>query len=172
MGKQVKMLGMFDTNAEESTLHYSLTDKLSRKAARQLPKLAWVVQSLIEKPIATLRYQQQYVEGQIKSLLKVTGNPTSESKADAGPDHMDRIIEKHEIAYQNYRLKPYDGTVDLFKAQIRHYFVDDRKYLGWKKYALKGVRVHDVPGDHGQMLQPPNDRYFAQALQWALDNDA
>ena len=172
MGKQVKMLGMFDTNAEESTLHYSLTDKLSRKAARQLPKLAWVVQSLIEKPIATLRYQQQYVEGQIKSLLKVTGSPTSESKADAGPDHMDRIIEKHEIAYQNYRLRPYDGTVDLFKAQIRHYFVDDRKYLGWKKYALKGVRVHDVPGDHGQMLQPPNDRYFAQALQWALDNDA
>jgi hypothetical protein len=26
-----------------------------------------------------------------------------------------------------------------------------------------------VPGDHKQMLLPPNDRFFARALQSALD---
>ena len=170
MGKEVKMLAMFDTNAEESTHHYSLTHKLGRKAARQLPKLAWVMRSLVKEPSATLRYQQRFVEGRVKSLFKLAGQePTSNTEA--GPDHMERIMEKHEIAYQNYRLKPYNGTIDLFKARVRHYFVDDPSSLGWEKYALKGVRVHDVPGDHREMLLPPNDQYFAQTLQWALDND-
>jgi len=65
---------------------------------------------------------------------------------------------------------PYDGVIDLFKAKFRIYFVDDSRYLGWKKYALKGVRVHNVPGDHENMLLPPNDKVFAQTLQRALDN--
>lgn len=171
MGREVKMLAMFDTNAEESTRHYSLTDKLGRKAVRQLPKLAWVMRSFLKEPAATLRYQREYVASDVKNLLTRTGQ-TGESNTDAEPNHMERIIEKHEIAYQNYRLKPYNGTIDLFKALVRHYFVDDPMYLGWKKYAIKGVRVHDVPGDHQQTLLPPNDRHFAQALQWALDNDS
>jgi thioesterase domain-containing protein len=66
-------------------------------------------------------------------------------------------------------MQPYDGIIDLFKANDRLYFVDDIKYLGWKKYALKGVRVHDVPGDHQYMLLPPNDKEFARTLQRALD---
>ena len=168
MGREVKMLAMFDTNAEESTMHYSLTNKLGRKAARQLPKLAWIMRSLVNEPAITLRYQRQYVEGRVKTLLNVADQTPD---ADAKPGHMERIMEKHETAYQNYRLKPYDGTIDVFKAQVRHYFVEEPQYLGWKKYALKGVRVHDVPGDHEQMLQPPNDQHFARALQWALDND-
>lgn len=169
MGREVQLLAMFDTNAEESTRHYSTIRKLSRKTVRQLPKLAWILRSMAKEPVATLRYQQQYVATQFKNLLKLTGltpAPTSE----AGLDHQDRIVEKHESAYQNYRLKPYEGAIDLFKAQVRRYFVEDPKYLGWQKYALKGVRVHDVPGDHQQMLMPPNDQYFAQALQRALDN--
>ena len=171
MGKVVKMLAMFDTNAEESMMHYSTVDRLTRRAARQLPKLGWVVRSFVKEPVETLRYQQQYVEKQINSLKTKAGH-VPEVKSETGTDHLEHIIEKHEIAYHNYRLTPYDGTVDLFKAQVRRYFVEDPTYLGWKKYALKGVRVHDVPGDHKQMLLPPNDRHFAQALQWALDNDA
>ena len=169
MGKEVKMLAMFDTNAEESTMHYSLSGKLGRKAARQLPKLAWIMRSLVKEPAITLRYQRQYVEERVKTLLNVI-DPTPDD-AEAKPGHMERIMEKHEIAYQNYCLKPYDGTIDVFKAQVRHYFVEEPQYLGWKKYALKGVRVHDVPGDHEQMLQSPNDQHFARVLQWALDND-
>jgi amino acid adenylation domain-containing protein len=167
-GRDVKMLAMFDTNAEESTLHYTAGQKLTRKLSRQLPKFLWIIQSLLKDPMATLRYQKLVAGWKLQSLFNTNGK-APEPVLEGGSEHMLRIVEKHEIAYENYRLKQYDGVIDLFKAQIRPYFVEDAKNLGWKKYARRGVRVHDVPGDHKQMLLPPNDRFFARALQSALD---
>ncbi|GAB2588097.1 non-ribosomal peptide synthetase [Spirosoma areae] len=169
MGKEVKMLAMFDTNAQESEEHQTLLPWLGRKILRQFPKLIWFTRSFLERPVPTIRYQQTYVERHIDRLLKAVGL-RHEVQPEGGLDLLNRIIEKHEIAFHNYKMKPYDGIVDLFKAQVRLYFVDDSKYLGWKKYALKGVRIHSVPGDHQLMLLPPNDRKFAQTLQQALDN--
>lgn len=169
MGKEVKMLAMFDTNAQESDLNKSFGDWLQRKILRQFPKFLWFTSSLIKAPVATLRYQQTYVERQFDRLLRAVGL-RKEPEPEAGFDILNKIMAKHEWAFAHYSMKPYDGVVDLFKAQVRNYFVDDHKYLGWKKYALKGVRVHHVPGDHVLMLVPPNDQVFAETLQKALDN--
>jgi amino acid adenylation domain-containing protein len=171
MGKDVKMLAMFDTNAQESDTHVNQTrlTRFGRKILRQFPKLIWFTRSLVQHPIETLAHQKRYVKRQIQAVLQ-PDRLSAPVVADTPLDHMGRIMQKHEIAFQAYTMKPYDGIVDLFKAQFRIYFVDDSKYLGWKKYALKGVRVHDVPGDHEKMLLPPNDKVFAQALQRALDN--
>ena len=171
MGKEVKMLAMFDTNAQESdsNQNQSKLGRLARKIIRQFPKLMWFTRSLIDHPMPTIRYQQAYAERQFTALLARTGLQKSH-QPDGELDHLQRIIEKHEIAFHSYSMKPYDGVVDLFKAQLRLYFVDDNKYLGWKKYALKGVKIHSVPGDHEMMLLPPNDKIFAEALQRALDN--
>ena len=109
------------------------------------------------------------MERQVDVLLQKVGL-RKPAPPEAELSHLDLIIEKHEIAFHSYVMSPYDGIVDLFKAQVRVYFVDDSKFLGWKKYALKGVRVHNVPGDHEKMLLPPNDKAFARALQNALDN--
>lgn len=168
MGKEVKMLAMFDTNAQESDMNRSMGDWLMRKVLRQFPKLIWFTRSLIQKPIETLRYQQGYVEWKIDSLLKAIGM-RQEPEPEVGLEYLNKIIEKHEYAFSHYTMKPYDGIIDLFKAQVRLYFVDDSKFLGWKKYAKQGVRVHSVPGDHQLMLLPPNDKAFAEALQRALD---
>ena len=169
MGKEVKLLAMFDTNAQESDTNRSMMNWLQRKILRQFPKLLWFTHSLLQQPGPTLRYQQLYVERQGDRLLKALGL-REKPRPKEGLDLLEQIIAKHEIAFENYTMKPYDGIVDLFKAQVRLYFVDDNKYLGWKKYALKGVRVHSVPGDHELMLLPPNDKEFAHALQRALDN--
>ncbi len=169
MGKAVKLLGMFDTNAEESLTQLPTGQKLWRKLTRQFPKLLWIGKSFIKQPLATLRYQQQYLERQLQGLLQALGGQPAPPPADE-PSHLQHIIEMHETAYERYTLKPYDGSIDLFKAQTRLYFVEDSKYLGWAKYARGGVRVHLVPGDHKQMMLPPNDIIFAQALQKALDN--
>jgi thioesterase domain-containing protein len=48
--------------------------------------------------------------------------------------------------------------------------VDDAKYLGWIKYAKKGVKVYDVPGDHATILKQPHVKQLAHALQKALDD--
>lgn len=168
MGKVVKLLAMFDTNAQESDNKKSGLAWLSRKINRQLPKLIWFTNSLIKSPISTLQYQKQYVKRQVNALLQATGLQ-EKPQVVKQLDHLHHIMEKHELAFDSYSMKPYDGIVDLFKAELRVYFVDDLKYLGWGKYALRGVRVHNVPGDHKQMLLPPNDKVFAESLQRALD---
>jgi amino acid adenylation domain-containing protein len=168
MGREVKMLAMFDTNAEESLTFRSPMYRLGRKIARQVPKMIWIGKSFLKHPVNTLQYQREFVERQVQQFMQAIGL-REEPQPEAGFEQLNRIMEKHEVAYQNYIMQPYDGIIDLFKAKERLYFVEDIKYLGWKKYALKGVRVHDVPGDHQYMLLPPNDREFARTLQRALD---
>jgi len=168
MGKKVKMLAMFDTNAEVQDYEYGLLNKVSAKATRQLRKLLWVSTSLLKQPKTTMLYQLKYIRNKIKAISAPLYQP-ARTEPQNPLTEFDRISKQHDIAYRNYRMKPFDGTIDLFKAKTRIYFVDDFKFLGWKKYA-KGVRVHEVPGDHKTMLLRPNDKKFARALQNALDN--
>ena len=168
-GKTVKLLGMFDTNAEDSAESRPFLDRMAWRIGRQLPKMAWIGRSLIEHPLPTLRYQGEYVERQVKNVLKAVGLADEQTYSEIQDENLLRIIEKHEIAFHNYRMQPYDGLIDVFKAKKRLYFVEDREFLGWKKYALQGVRIHNVPGDHKEMLHPPNDKEFARILQQALD---
>lgn len=173
LGKTVKLLGMFDTNAEESVEGRPFLNRLAWRLGRQLPKMAWIGRSLIEQPIPTLKYQGEFVERKVKGVLKAVGlsNEPTYEETEVGNEFLLRIMEKHEVAFQNYRMKPYDGVIDVFKATTRLYYVEDREFLGWKKYALRGVCVHNVPGDHKEMLLPPNDREFARILQAALDRE-
>jgi hypothetical protein len=54
-------------------------------------------------------------------------------------------------------------------VEKRLYYLDDHVYLGWDKFAEKGVEIHSVPGDHKTFLYPPYDKKFADILQRALD---
>lgn len=164
MGKEVKMLAIFDTNAVDSG-HY----KLSTKIKRQFPKLIWFLKSLIQRPGPTLSYQQFLLRKSIKNIsTKIMGSTKVE--ANDYYNRLEEINRKHWQAFRRYNLRPFNDVIYLFRAQERIYFVDDFKYLGWNKFAKKGVRVYEVSGDHRTMLLPPHAKKFAHALQEALDN--
>jgi hypothetical protein len=74
-----------------------------------------------------------------------------------------------QIAFKKYRLVPFDDRLDLFKSKTHIHFIDDQQYVGWSKYALKGVQVFDVPGDQKKIFQFPHLEEFACILQDALD---
>jgi len=169
LGKEVKMLAMFDTNAETQNEDRNTIEKASAKVTRQFKKLSWISSSLVKRPEATVKYQLKFVYNKIKSAAASFGL-VAKKEPKGYLLEIKRISDQHDIAYNNYRLQPFDGTIDLFKAKTRVYFVEDPKFLGWKRIALKGVRVHEVPGDHKTMLLSPNDKEFARALQNALDN--
>ncbi|WP_133299933.1 MULTISPECIES: thioesterase domain-containing protein [Larkinella] len=57
----------------------------------------------------------------------------------------------------------------LFRAKKRSYYLDDFEFLGWKPFALKGVTIYEVPGDHFNLFTTPNDKEFARILQEVLD---
>jgi thioesterase domain-containing protein len=79
------------------------------------------------------------------------------------------IYRKYSDALDAYTIKPSDVKMTLFRVEKRLYFLDDLEFLGWGKFALRGVNVRQVPGDHKTFLYPPNSETFARILQEALD---
>ena len=75
---------------------------------------------------------------------------------------VDKIVER-------YHLKPLDVEVDLFRANDDKDYKLDQKHLGWKKAALKGVKIHNVTGNHLGIVEPPNDKILAKMIQDILD---
>ena len=167
MGKKVKMLALFDTNAVESQQIQKWPLHLVKKAAMQIPKFYWIMKSFISRPASTFSYQTFL----LKKFVNSAGKKFRKGEQ-VGPiySQIDKINEKHRQAFNNYELKPFNDQVYLFRATERVYYVNDFKYLGWTKYARKGVRIYEVPGNHKTMLLPPNADGFGKAFQHALDN--
>lgn len=164
MGKEIKMLGLLDTNATGKEIYKSKADKLMKKFTRQIHKPLFFSKSFIEYPLETISYQFNGISTRFHKFLKIN-NKT--------PDDLltskEKLSKSYDIAYNNYKLKPLPLHVDLFRVKKRLYFLDDLKFLGWNAYAKKGVSVHEVPGDHKTFLFEPNVKMFAEILQDTLN---
>jgi amino acid adenylation domain-containing protein len=85
-------------------------------------------------------------------------------------------LEKFKVAnsmvnkiVDRYHLKPQNIEVDLFRAKDNLEYKLDSTHMGWKKAALKGVNIHNVPGNHLSIVDPPNDKVLARMIQDILD---
>ncbi|MFD1141739.1 non-ribosomal peptide synthetase [Larkinella insperata] len=173
MGKEVRLVGVIDTNADAYSEHQYLATqpafyRIAKKIMRQGPKFIWFTRSLLHKPVDTLIYQKNYFKRKYNELLVALGLD-ERPKPEGLTDDMLPVIQKNEEVFQQYIMDPYDGIIDLFRARERPYYVYDFTHLGWRRFAPV-VRVHDVPGDHRAMLYPPYAEEFARILQQALDN--
>lgn len=68
-----------------------------------------------------------------------------------------------------YHLKPQNFEVDLFRSKDDINYRLDPTHLGWKKAALGGVTIHNISGNHLEIVAPPNDVFLARLLQEILD---
>lgn len=160
-GKEVIMLAMLDVNYKTPEYHLPPSKLIRTKLVRQVHKAGFILKSLMRQPGVTINYQLLMIKHRL-GLVDVS-NP------DNFPDYMMRIIEKLRAAVHNYEMRPYNGVIHLLRCKVRIYFVDDPIFLGWRPFALKGVKIYDVDGDHRDMLLPPNDVNFARVLQQCLD---
>jgi len=156
MGKEVNMLAIFDTNADNSVFFDKKSTRIKKKIKRQFPKFRFIVQSFIKDPSSTMDYQFKLVKGKINNLLSWAGIIQKEPDEDEHLVHADKINHSHDIAFRKYHMKPYNGTIDLFRVKNRMYYLDDPKYLGWKSLALQGLNIHEISGDHKTFLFAPN----------------
>jgi len=164
MGKEVKMVGILDTYAGGRDASHTNLYKIQKKILRQFKKLIFFGRSFLKEPKETLDYQK-IVIGRMISHLFYREDPVKDEAA----TYEDKLTNSYRTAYNNYFMTPLDIKIDLFRVKKRLYFLDDPDQLGWKDYALKGVQIHEVPGDHRTFLFPPNDKEFAEILQKALD---
>jgi amino acid adenylation domain-containing protein len=73
------------------------------------------------------------------------------------------IIDRQQIAADNYRARPYGGRVHLFKAETALPFFAGGPELGWKGI-LSDLVIYLVPGDHGTINTGNNLNILAQKL--------
>ncbi|WP_165438742.1 non-ribosomal peptide synthetase [Albibacterium indicum] len=164
MGKKIEFIAILDTYCGGRDKREDKGNRILRKITRQFIKFGFITRSFLHNPFETVRYQWVFIQNKIKNIFSHNYVVNDEFFTyDA------EINRSYDIAYENYKMSPMDVEVHLFKTQKRLYFLDDGKYYGWKKYALKGVRVYEVPGDHKTFLLSPNNKKFSRILQTAIN---
>jgi amino acid adenylation domain-containing protein len=168
MGKQVKMLAMFDTYAYRSDYFDPLPKKLFNRAWFFVKQVVYTFVLLLRNPKDTFAYKTEMLKRRIiRAWWDIRYG--KEQKQEGFFGYANKIDLMNEEAERNYKMEPYPAKVEIFRAQTPTFYMDDFEYLGWKPYALKGVTIHDIPGEHNMIFAPPNDKIFARILQECLD---
>lgn len=168
MGKKLKFIGVSDTDAGVLPYKKKGLRKFPKKVLRQFPKAVFITRSFFNNPTETYNYQKVFM---LRNLKRLFGRTNVSEKTPANTDpNLDKISLKQQTALNKYTLNPFHGQLHLFKAQKRLYFVDEFRYLGWKQFALDGVVIHEIPGDHSTMFQHPHVEHLAAMLQKVLND--
>jgi amino acid adenylation domain-containing protein len=166
-GKEVKMLAMFDTYAYRSTYYDPLIPKIYKKGRFYINRI-WHTFTFSNGFKNTIDYKTKSVKRILtRYYWKLKYGKNQNQVGFFG--YSNKIDEMNIYAEKRYQLKPYNIKVDLFRALNKTFYLDDGEYLGWKPYALKGISIHDIPGEHNTIFKAPNDKIFAGVLQKCLD---
>ena len=167
MGKEVKILAVFDTYAEQTDIYDPALKRTINRIGLFIMQFLYSFVLFGQDPKRTIEYKSLVIKRRfIRLYWKFKGN---EEKREGFFAYDNEIDEASAKAKRNYLLKPLNIVVDIFKAKKKTFYVSDFKYLGWKPFALKGVNMHEIPGEHNTIFAPPNDKEFAVVLQQCLD---
>ncbi len=165
MGKKVQFVGVMDTYTGNNYDAGGKVARLSKKVVRQFHKVPFFAQSFITNPKEAWEYQKLVARRKVERM----NTDEIHIPKDIIGDYEAAIYKKYSDALDNYMLTPQDIEITLFRVAKRIYFLDDAKYLGWRRFARKGVHVEIVPGDHETFLYPPHGEQLGRILQQALN---
>jgi amino acid adenylation domain-containing protein len=167
LNKEVRMLGMFDTYAYRTPYYDPLPVNIVKRGM-YFGRKAWHAVTFKDGFTKTISTRAKAVErGAIRLLWKLKFG--TEQKQTGFFGYSNKIDEMNNIAQKHYKIQPYNIAIELFRAETRSFYLDDYEYMGWKPYALKGVNIYNVPGEHNTIFKDPNDKQFAEILQKCLD---
>ena len=170
MGKEVKVLAVFDTYAKQTDIYDPFAKRTFNRIWLFIMKLLYSFVLFFQDPKRTIEYKSLIIKRMIIRIFwKIKARDQKQEGFFAYDNEIDEASAK---AKRNYYQKPLNITVDLFRAKKRTFYMADFAYLGWREFALKGVNVHDIPGEHNTIFAPPNDEQFAVVLQQCLNRVA
>lgn len=161
MGKTIHFFGIFDTNVSNREASSSTISTMWKFAQRQIKKAVFIGTNLLQSPKEVIDYQFKLFKRKVYKNFE-------EEDDEQIYDYSEQVVNAYDRAYEKYVLTPVEVLVHLFRVKERIYFVDDMKYLGWNKYAQRGVKLHDVHGDHKTFLLEPNNKTLIRELEKAL----
>ena len=164
-GKEVRMLAIFDTAA---SLRFSgnLLQKNIHFVTTFLKEQLYFIGLFFKNPIGMFFYQKNmlriYAHKRFYTLKKWS---TKQESVFYRKYSVERVNAR---ALRKYHITRYDGTIDLFKAKKRTYYLSDPEFLGWKQLA-QGLQIHEVNTKHNRFFELPYVKELATLLQECLD---
>jgi thioesterase domain-containing protein/acyl carrier protein len=86
------------------------------------------------------------------------------------PPAVKKVRRTLATAEANYRVQSYPDRILLFRASEKGLRGLEDPTGGWHKYAAGGVEVHEIDGDHGNILNEPNVQVLARELRRSLES--
>jgi amino acid adenylation domain-containing protein len=166
-GKKVSIIALLDSYVDTSYYYPSaLQKKLIRHRDRTQRRLDYSFQMLTSWKAFKIRFnsKKQYLQQKYFGLETVM----PEQEADALVKFTEANAMVNKIV-DRYHLRPQELEVELFRAEEDESYKLDPTHLGWKKAALNGVNIHNISGNHLDIVAPPNDKILARMLQDLLD---
>ncbi|MCX6245241.1 MAG: amino acid adenylation domain-containing protein [Bacteroidetes bacterium] len=175
MGKKAAFLGLLDTTADESFSHLPWPESSMKRIQHMFNYMSWNIMAFFsetnETKMAFLRRRWIGLQKKIKGPDYKGGKDDLVSKGTSSelPKYLRKVHSANRRAHRKYVLKPYPGSVHLFKAKEQTFYIADPVTYGWNTVASGGVTIHEIPGEHSSTFAPPNDKFFATVLQKNLN---
>jgi thioesterase domain-containing protein len=84
------------------------------------------------------------------------------------PKEYIQIEDTIRKAGRKYKPEKYEGRIMFFRAEHQPAGIVPDRFLGWEPFAVGGMEIHDVPGDHITLMKEPNIRIVAEKLTECL----
>ncbi len=168
LGKKVKVLIAFDTYASEA---YTASTPLKKRLLRtkyHINSLFYNIALLGSNPKGILKHRVGTTKTTFnKYYLRVRYGRAKQHEMFFQQSL--KIGNTIEAAAKRYNITPQNVKLELFRVKNSFYYMHDNNYMGWKKLALAGINISEIPGEHNLLFAPPHDVEIARILQDVLD---
>ena len=150
-GEERPLIAMIDSCEMSFLKRLAKVDPAGQRASDIADRLRRRFKEAIEKP-NTFAYMKEKVESRFfRTLYSVSSRfGISLSSSIHYPYHV------NWFAAVNYAPKTYDEKFFLFKAKDHFWEPRIPEDLGWRPWALNGVEIVDIPGDHVSLMIEPS----------------
>ncbi|MFP2994595.1 amino acid adenylation domain-containing protein [Spongiivirga sp. MCCC 1A20706] len=167
-GKEVKMLALFDTYVFPFYNYKRSLKKSIVKTLYLLGKILFTLKQMFSS-IKNFKHRIWLIKRDLRQVY-LRFKYGREKQHEMRFKRSLKLDQMTNLAINNYYIEPQNIEVDLLKVEGDDiFFAHDRKYLGWRRVATKGVNKHMIPGDHGDMFEDTHVKQLGGILQNIMD---
>ena len=164
-GQEVRFLGLLDSYFPHQNASYK--PSLKKRAFGHLQKIRTEgLSHILDRVKWRVEATQNYIRYGLYKIDWIRNNLVDQTSRNFAQTEYIQQKREQEKLNHNYGIQPYSGVVHMFRAAN-----DIDSKLEWHKLAPSGLLIHDIPGEHLEILQEPNVRILAEKITLALKHD-
>lgn len=176
-GEQVALLALFDTWGPGYPKPLPSSSRIQKAWWRWKDRISLHYGNL---QVATGRERVDYVWGKVKKwangkrirLQRLRHRAALRVKYLMLPKEIRKTQKVGHFAMAKYTVKPYSGTLTLFRATEQPSGIDLEPTLGWSEHVRGRIEVIDTPGHHGAIVRDPRARFTASQIDDCIQRAA